>query len=318
MDLQTFAAVPKAELHVHLEGAMRLERVLEFARQRPKHPWYNINASVLAERFRTASFPQFLEQFMAGYHLLRESHHYQAITEDLCRTFEQQGVVAADVLYSPGVHMQMNKVALATIHDGIEAGLAHFPNLDIRFIVDTVINLGFDFMSRTLEGVLADRRSWLAGFSVGGGDPDLDMTSLVPLFHRASQAGLFCVAHAGEVDGPENIAILLRETDVVRIGHGCAALRSPEVMDLLRDRGTVVDVSPTSNLFTGAVDQIENHPLKAFVAHGIRVTLNTDDPLYFDTDLHREYERVRTEMGFSEEQVMALMRDSLEIIKETR
>ena len=320
MDRRTFHEVPKAELHVHLEGAMRPERVLAIAESRDDHPWKGLTVAALSARFAEAAadFPTFIDQFMTGYGLLSERDHFQMVTEDLCAEFERQGVVEAQVLYSPGVHFQQLGVPLAAIHDGIEAGLARFPRLKVAFILDTVINLGFDWMSRTLEAALADRRDWLKGFSIGGGDPDLDMTTMLPLFHRAHEAGLFCVAHAGEVDGAANIATLIRETDVLRIAHGCTAVRDETVMDLLRNRSVVVDVSVTSNLFTGSVASIEAHPLRRFLEHGIRVTINTDDPLYFGTDLYREYLRIHEEIGLDWSTLRGLMDQSLVIAAETR
>ncbi|MDJ0842330.1 MAG: hypothetical protein QNK37_37860 [Acidobacteriota bacterium] len=317
MDFKTFQALPKAELHVHLEGAMRIQRIVEMAAEQPEHPWHGISAEDLAPRFQTASFPEFLEQFMAGYALPREARHFQAITEDLLADLGEQGVVAANILYSPGVYTQHLGVELKAIHDGIQAGIAQFPQLRVRFILDTVINLGFEFMSRTLEAVLADRREWIGGFSIGGGDPNLDMRPLLPLFHRASRAGLFNVAHVGEVDGPDNVAVLVRETDLLRVAHGYNAVKKPEVLDLLKNRGITVDISPTSGQRTGGAPDLADHPMKVFQDHGIPVTVNTDDPLYFVTDLYKEYKRVHDEMGFSEDQLKGFMQHSLTEFEKT-
>ena len=312
MDFKTFQAVPKAELHVHLEGAMTLERVLALAAEQPQHPWFGLSRQALVARFKTRNFDAFIQQFMNGYRLLRERRHFQQVTEDLCAGFEHMGVTAAHVLYSPGVYSQKLGVSVATIHDGIEAGLRAFPHLRVVFVIDTVLNLGFDFMQETLNRTLADRRSFVAGFSVGGGSPQLDMGAFVPLFHQATRAGLFCVAHAGEVDGPENIRILLEQTEVCRIAHGCSAVTDPAVLDLLRDRSIVVDVNLTSNLFTGTVDRLEHHPLPRFLEHGIAVTLNTDDPLYFDTDLYREY-ALAARLGCDDGVLRRIMAQSLSV-----
>ena len=307
----SFAHADKAELHVHLEGAMRPERVLQLAQALPEHPFHGLDLAALRARFRTANFGAFIQNFMAGYRLLRRAADFQAVTEDLLADLEAMGVSRAHVLYSPGVYSQKLGVPVAEIHRGIAAGLAAAPARKLRFVVDTVLNLGVPFMTETLDRVLADRPDFVRGFSVGGGDPDLDMHAFVPLFHKASRAGLFCVAHAGEVDGPANIQTLLRETDVRRIAHGCKAAGCPDTLALMARRSVVVDVCLTSNLFTGTVSGLDAHPLPVFRDHGIAVTLNTDDPLYFDTDLAREYALAREVRGIDDAALAEMARTSL-------
>jgi len=311
VDWETFRRTPKAELHVHLEGALKPSRALAFAAETSDHPWRSLDLEGLRARLKGVDFPAFIERFMEGYRLLRNARHFQIAVEDLCESLVSQGVVYAEILYSPGIYIQRLGLSLRDIHDGIAAGLRQFPGLRARFVVDTVLNMGAAFMARTLEATLADRRDFLGGFSVGGGAPELDMRAFVPLFHRAQEAGLFCVAHAGEVDGIGNIEILARETDVRRIAHGCAAGASPETLRLLRDRGIGIDVSLTSNLCTGAVADLARHPLPRFLEHGVRATLNTDDPFYFDTDLFGEYRLAQEAFGLSDETLKRIMADSL-------
>lgn len=316
MDSSTFINTPKAELHVHLEGAMRPDRIIEMANRSPGHPFNGVSVASLKERFATSSFEGFLENFMAGYRLLQRKEDFQIITEDLLADLEAKGVVAADILYSTGVNTQMYGMDLRTIHDGIEAGLAKFPKMRVRMVLDTVLNLGPEFMERTLDIVLTDRREWLGGFSVGGGLPDLDMTQFVHLFHKASKAGLFNAAHAGEVDSHRSIDTLLAETDVKRIAHGCNAIQSEETLKRLAEKGVMIDVCPTSNTYTGAVKDMAHHPVKKFVEAGIRISINTDDPLYFAADLEQEYQIVQDLLGYSDAQMKAIMADTLKAFDE--
>ena len=311
MNFEEFKKRPKGELHVHLEGALQPERLLEFAAG-TNHPWNGLSVTEFKEQLDTKTFMEFIDVFMKGYALLREARHYQAITEDLCQTFEEQGVVYAEVLYSPGVGIQKLGRSLKQIHDGIAAGLAHFPHIKVRFILDTVLNMGFNFMQTTLNEVLKDRRPFIEGFSVGGGVPTLNMGEFVPLFHQAHREGLFCVAHAGEVDGPENIRILAEETDIKRIAHGCNASKEPEVCDLMREKGIAVDVNLTSNLFTGVVARLEEHPIKLFMEKGLKITLNTDDPLYFHTNLFQEYQLAHEQLGIPMEKLLEFMDNALD------
>lgn len=310
MDFQTFKKTPKGERHVHLEGSFRPERALALAAG-SDHPWNGLSVRELKGRLKVGTFEQFIQEFMSGYRLLKTADQFQMVTEDLCRSFEEMGVTCAEVLYSPGVYIQMLGRDLKEIHTGIGRALDYFPGIKLRFVLDTVLNLGLDFMSRTLEAVLADRPAFVQGFSVGGGVPNLDMKTFLPLFHRASAAGLFLVAHAGEVDSYQNIQVLVAETDICRIAHGCAAAASPDLCNMLAQRDIGIDVSLTSNLFTGAVSDLKAHPIRVFHQHGIRLTLNTDDPFYFDTDLWLEYRKAADILGFSDQDLLQFMTNSL-------
>lgn len=311
LDFHSFKHTPKAELHVHLEGAMQVQTVVDWVKQDANHPWHGEDASRLSQQFKMANFQEFIKAFMTGYKLLDSQQRYQQITEDLCSQLESQGVTYAEVLYSPGVQLQYYKRPLQPIHQGIAMGLRQFPNLHVRFILDTVLNLGFEFMQTTLNEVLAQRPAFLAGFSVGGGDPALKMDPFLPLFEKAQRAGLFCVAHAGEVDGPDNIRSLVENTDLLRIAHGCAAVEDSGVLELLKKRQITIDVCLTSNQKTGASADYELPPAETFLKHQIPITLNTDDPLYFCCDLFGEYNRAARELELSWDRLKRIMAHSL-------
>ncbi|CAM2007201.1 adenosine deaminase family protein [Acanthopleuribacter pedis] len=311
MHFETFRQVAKAELHVHLEGSFSVNRALALAGEKPDHPWNGLAPQALERRLVPGNFEQFIEQFMLGYRLLKTKEHFQKVTEDLCAEFERQGVIYAEVLYSPGVYVQKLHRDLVDIHEGIEAGLRQFPKLRVSFILDTVLNLGYPFMNKTLELVLADQRAWLSGFSVGGGRPDLAMDEFLPLFEQAQKAGLQLVAHVGEVDGTDNIRTLLENTDLHRIAHGCAAADDLALCRELRDRQVAVDVCLSSNLFTGVMPDLSLHPLMTFLELGVPVTLNTDDPFYFKTNLYEEY-CLAEKLGVSWDKLLEVMAYGLE------
>ncbi|PIE89320.1 MAG: hypothetical protein CR997_11920 [Acidobacteria bacterium] len=305
--------LPKAELHVHLEGSFSLKRALELANKQKSHPWKGLCTRALTEKLNTKSFPEFLEQFKLGYRLLQSSRDYQMVTEDLLSELQRQNTVAADIIYSPGVAFQLLGLSLHDIHSGIEAGLRQFPNMKVRLILDTVLNLGVAFMERTLNAVLSQPPSALAGFSIGGGNPHITMEPFLFLFEKAQKNGLFCVAHSGEVDPPENTALLLRETDLVRIAHGLNTVKSPELLKAIQEKQIVMDLSLSSNLKTGVCKKIEEHPIIQFHDWHIPFTINTDDPFYFQTTLINEYQLAEKLLG--KEGVERARRLSLKIFK---
>lgn len=266
-----------------------MQRALELAATKSSHPWHGLPAAALQRRLKSSTdFPSFIDSFMAGYALLDDHSSYQKVTEDLLQRFETEGITCAEVLYSPGVACQRMGVSIQAIHDGIEHALRH-SSVQVRFILDTVLNLGPEFMKATLDLVMADRRAFTRGFSIGGGDPNLTMDPFLFLFEEAQQRGLYCVAHVGEVDGSENIRFLLERVDLQRIAHGCRAVNDEGLMKQLAQRGVAIDVCLSSNLATGVVDAIEHHPVLEFIGHKIPFNLSTDDPFYFQTDLFREY-----------------------------
>lgn len=290
MDRQSFLRLPKAERHVHLEGSFQVDTALALAAQQNDHPWCGLNVQQLKSHVAGArTFTAFLEVFIQGYRLLRTARDYQVVMEDLLTRFETEGVIAAEVLYSPGVACQNLGVSIRDIHDGIQHALRH-SQIPVSMVLDTVLNLGPEFMGRTLALTLADRRDFLRGFSVGGGDASLSMVPFLPLFEKAQQSGLYCVAHAGEVDGTANIWTLLQHTDLLHIAHGCAAAEDPALLRALALRGISIDVCLTSNLCTGVVDTLTSHPVHAFIAYDVPFSLSTDDPFYFNTDLYHEYQ----------------------------
>jgi adenosine deaminase len=307
--------IPKVERHVHLEGALTLKWTLKKANTLPGHPWHGKSEQALLEDLNTSDFQEFLENFKNGFRLIRTRKDYQEVTEGLLNQLSEQGVSGADILYSPGVAVQILGVSPGDIHGGIRDALRHFPDIQVQFILDTVLNLGTDFMDRSLEMILKEKPDFVRGFSVGGGLRDLDMKPFLFLFERARRNGLFCVAHCGEVDGPDNIELLIRETDVRRIAHAVRIVENEKVLKLLEKRKIGIDVSLTSNLRTGVVANLDEHPLKVFAARGIDFSLNTDDPFYFQTDLEREYRLAERLIG--KEKILESIRRNLASFQRT-
>lgn len=337
MDFRDFVRSPKAELHVHLEGSLLPSRVVELAERYPLNSFHNMDEEKarrlvrpsrarrrwielltrlglhgIAARIRRSEFVRFQNTFVAAAYLLQSRDAFQKATEDLLACWERQGVTRGQVLYSPTLQMDRMGVELEVIHAGIEAGLRCFPRLPVRFVLDLLMTeRRHEILASQLQKVLADRKEWLGGFSLGGGARGVDMGNFVPIFAEAAEAGLFCVAHSGELDSPRNIEILLRDTPVQRIAHACRAIESPEILALMKKRQVTVDACPSSNLCTFVVPHLRSHPLQVFIREGIPFTINTDDPFHFDTDLYREYQIALEIPGVGPSDLAASMKTSL-------
>jgi adenosine deaminase len=289
IDWRQFPLWPKAELHLHLEGSFSAELAARLAARQPQHPLHGMDARMIQAYCRPSTFASFIDRFRQTYRLLTSAADYQALAETMLERLEQNGVHHAEVLYAPGVALCKLGIPLREIHAGLAAAQKEFPRIRVLWILDVVSNLGAPFCRQTLEAVLADPPLGLAGFSVGGGDLSLQLEAFLPLFQRAQEAGLFLTTHAGEVDGPTMLAQLLAHTDLARIAHGLSLTADAELRSQVRRRGIALDICPSSNLCTAVVARAEDHPAIEFLGEGLCVTLNTDDPFHFQTDLAREY-----------------------------
>jgi aminodeoxyfutalosine deaminase len=162
--------------------------------------------------------------------------------------------------------------------------------VEIRLTPDIVRSFPLEDAHHVVEHSVRYRDRGVVGVGLGGLEADFPPEPFAPVFERVRSEGLASVPHAGEVAGPGSVRGALDALGADRIRHGFRAIEDPDLVEELRDRGIVLDVCPISNVRTGAVPTLEEHPLRELVAAGVRCSVNTDDPAMFDTDLEREYE----------------------------
>ena len=185
-------------------------------------------------------------------------------------------------------------------------------DLVLRWIYDIPGESGQPAADATLAYALEHRTDALVGFGLGGPEIGVPRAQFEPHFTAARAAGLRSVPHAGETTGPETIWESLRLLGAERIGHGVSAAQDPELLAHLADTGVVLEVCPTSNIATRAVDRIEDHPLRTFVEAGVRVTINSDDPPMFATTLNHDYEVAAGLLDLDERGVADLARAAVD------
>jgi len=280
--------LPKVELHVHLEGSMPAETLFDLAR---RHGTEDIPDTLekLRDWYSFTDFPHFIEVYLASVKTLREEEDFALLTSAVARRLVAQNVRYAEVHVSLYTHL-MRGVPARVVFDGIERARRDAERdhgLQLRWIPDFPADFGLESAEATLEAVLRDAPPSTVGFGVGGVETPLGQYAGV--FGRARAAGLASLPHAGEHGGPERVREALDVLGAERIGHGIDSMRDGELVARLAEEQIPVDVSPTSNVCTRAVDEIGDHPLPRMLDAGILVTLNTDDPTMFGTDLNREY-----------------------------
>lgn len=280
--------LPKVELHVHLEGSMPAETLFELAK-RHRVDGVPDTLEELRSWYAFTDFPHFIEVYLASVRTLREEADFALLTSVVAEELAAQNVRYAEVHVSLYTHL-MRGVPAKVVFDGIEQARIEAERdhgVQLRWIPDFPADFGLEAAENTVAAVLRDGPSSVVGFGVGGVESPLEPYAQV--FGRARAAGLASLPHAGEHGGPVRVREALDLLKAERIGHGIDTMKDSELVARLVDEQLPVDVSPTSNLRTRAVERIEDHPLPAMLDAGLLVTLNSDDPTMFGSDLTGEY-----------------------------
>ncbi len=311
-----FAALPKAELHLHLEGSIAPTTVVSLAARYGDA----IAEAEVSSRYATPDFASFIEAYKWVTSYLRAPEDYALVVRDLAEQLLAQNVVYAEVTISAGV-MALRRQDVEGNYRAIrEAATAFEPRgLRIQWILDAVRQFGagpaMDIARCAVdlsdEGVIA--------FGLGGDELSVPTADFRPAYEFVAAHGLRRVAHAGEIGGPESVREVIELLGAERIGHGIAAAHDPRLMDLLGSRSIPLELCPTSNLRTGSLAgqlgrprvEISDHPLPFLLRSGVPLNLSTDDPAMFETNLTREY-ALLGRMGLDSAELVRVARAAFE------
>lgn len=299
------AALPKVELHVHLEGSVQPATLLRLAR---KYNSSQLPSTLQGFRsfYRFTDFDHFVTVYYTICDHLREDEDFALVAQQTAEHLARQGVRWAEVTFTPYNHLRRG-VSAATMFAGIEAGrraAEASTGIRVRWSLDVPGEFGPDAAAATLDAYEEVRPEGVVSFGLGG--PEVPRPAFARAFARALDLGLHSVPHAGENAGPESIWDSLRTLGAERIGHGVRCLEDPRLVEHLRATATPLEVCPTSNASLGVVDSLDVHPLPRLLDEGLVVTLNSDDPAMFDTTLEQEYLLALTTLGLSPPQVATM------------
>lgn len=287
------ASLPKAELHLHLEGSIQPAMACNLMAR------YGVKATEqeVRQRYAFGNFLEFLETFKWLTSFVREPEDYALIATDLGEQLLAQNVVYTEVTLSVGV-MLLRKQQPEASFEALLHAVEPFKRRGLRFrwVFDAVRQFGAEAAMAVVESAKNCASKAIVAFGIGGDELSVPTEQFRPVYDRAAQLGLHRLIHAGEIGSPEKIREAI-DLGVERIGHGIAAAKDPALMDLLAERKIPLEICPQSNLRTGALArqlarddaQIADHPLPKLFRHGIPVVLSTDDPALFDTTLRTEY-----------------------------
>ena len=290
--------LPKAELHLHLEGSVEPETLRELDPDTPLEE--------LRSLYSYADFDAFLRTFGAVGKRLRTPEDYALVTRRLLERLASQNVRYAEIIVAAGVVLWKGQ-DFAPIFDAIHAAAAGSP-VQVRWILDAVRQFGVEPAMQVVELAAARRDRGVVAFGIGGSEDRGPAEWFTEVFAAARCAGLRLTAHAGEGTSPQSVWAAL-ELGAERIGHGISAVDDPVLLRHLRDRGIPLEVCITSNLITGVVKRIEEHPVRKLFDAGVPITLATDDPAMFRCTLVGEYEVAARAFAFTQTELRGLAKN---------
>jgi len=310
------ASLPKAELHLHLEGSIQPTTVCALM---ARHGVV-MSEEEVRQRYAYRDFPEFIEAFKWVTSYLREPQDYALIARDLAEHLLTQGVVYTEVTLSIGV-MLLRKQQPEANFEALLRATEPFESRGLRFrwVFDAARQFGVDAAMDVVEAAIRCHSKEIVAFGIGGDELSIPTEAFRAVYDRAGQIGLHRLMHAGEVGGPEKIREAVEMLGAERIGHGIAAINDPALMDLLAERQIPLEICPGSNLKTAALSlqlarkdaKIEDHPLPKLLRHGIPVVLSTDDPAMFHTTLLEEYANA-SRMGLQEDELIRIVQMGFE------
>jgi len=304
-------ALPKVQLHCHLEGTVRAQTFRALAAK------YRVELGERADPASTyafASFREFLLLFAKVTQTLRAPEDFAQVARDYVADAAAQGVAYAEVFVSPSVwtyfHPELDvRATFEAIRAALdEAGAPH--GLEVALIVDLTRNFGVERAEATAELAVRLRDLGVIGVGLGGDEANYPPASYARAYAIARDGGLHGVAHAGEAAGPESVRDAVELLGAERIGHGVRAIEDPAVVALLAERGIPLEICPTSNRLTGAAPAGVPHPLGALDLAGCLVTIDADDPAMFGTTLLDEYRFVAETAG--EDAIVRFARNAID------
>ena len=309
-NLSLIQTLPKAELHLHLEGTVEPETLVELSH---KHDAVPLTLEQAQKLYEYADFDGFMMAFKAVTQRLLNAEDFELVTYRLMESLRRQNVIHAEVFVSVGAVL-WRQHEFEPLFEGIERGRERGEKdfgVSVLWIFDAIRHFGVEPARQVFELAVRNKERNVVGIGIGGDERRGPAEPFRALYDYAAANGLRRTAHAGETTGPGSIWDALN-IGTERIGHGLTAIQDADLMEVLAQRQIPVEVCLTSNARTGCLSDLHQHPVRRMFDEGLLITLNSDDPAMFRTTLSKEYEIARDLFGFTDEHLRELARNSFE------
>ncbi|HEU5072685.1 MAG TPA: adenosine deaminase [Polyangiaceae bacterium] len=312
VSFETFVALPKTDLHVHLDGSLRLETILDLAKAE------NIDLGVSSPReLRLAigcgrhfgSLVEYLRGFEITLKVMQTEEALERTAFELAEDAHRENVRYMEVRYSPMLHTQRG-LKLTTVVEAVLNGLRRAREtygVKANVIICGIRNISPESSYQMAELAVAYKNRGVVGFDLAGAEADNPAKHHKEAFQLVRDNNINCTIHAGEAYGPESIAQAIHVCGAHRIGHGCRLREHGDLLHFVNDHRIPLECCPSSNVQTGAVRDLRSHPLKFYFDLGLRVTVNTDNRLITDTSMSKELWLAHTAIGLPFNEIKSLI-----------
>jgi adenosine deaminase/aminodeoxyfutalosine deaminase len=305
--------LPKAELHLHLEGSITPETLVELSHRNDAHP---LTLAAAKAAYSYTDFPSFLMSFKAVTERLHTPLDYETITYNMVRDLAAQGVRHAEAYISIGILYHFARIDVDEVMLAIERGRTRAERdfrVSLLWIIDAVRHFGVEECARVFTKAAALRQMYpsVVGIGIGGDEARGPAQDFREIYAEAKAAGMHLTCHAGESTGPQSIWAAIN-IGAERIGHALTAVQDPDLIAVLAERQIPLELNITSNLRTACCPSLFDHPTRHYFEEGLMITLNSDDPPFFGANLLDEYLLVHREFEFSLDQMRELAANSIE------
>ena len=303
--------MPKAEIHIHLEGAIQPETVLKLAKRHKKLDTLpSDSAEGLRRWFTFTDFPHFVEIYLTIQDLIRTADDFALLVYENGADMAAQNIRYREITVTPYTHTdyQDKGLSIDDVLRGLEDGRSQAKKefgVEIRWVFDVPRNFCFDngrydhtIAEKTLDYALQGKDVGVVGFGLGGNEVGCPPEPFAPAFEKAKANGLLSVPHAGETVGPASVWGSLNALQADRIGHGVRAIEDPGLLATLKVQQIPLEINPTSNACLNVFASLDAHPFRQLDDRGLFVTVNSDDPPLFNTSLVQEYTVLAQHFGY--------------------
>ncbi|HEY4359124.1 MAG TPA: adenosine deaminase [Acidobacteriaceae bacterium] len=305
--------LPKAELHLHLEGSITPETLVELSSRNDSAP---LTLAQARETYQYKDFLSFLMSFKAVTERLHAAEDYETITYNMVRDLAAQGVRHAEAYLSIGILYRFDRLHVDAVIEAAECGRTRAEQdfgVSLLWIIDAVRHFGLEECARVFRKAaeLRDQYPSIVGIGIGGDEARGPAHEFRELYKEAKDKGLHLTCHAGEACGPQSIWAAIN-IGAERIGHALTAQQDPDLIEVLAEKQIPLELNVTSNVKTGCCASLQEHPVRRYFEEGLMVTLNSDDPPFFGATLLDEFELAHREFEFPLDQMRELAANSIE------
>jgi adenosine deaminase len=313
LDEEFLKKLPKTDLHLHLDGSVRIKTILELAEQQkvtlPAEDEDSLRSYVQKTPEECKSLEQYLQAFDVTLSVMQEPEALERIAYELVEDCAEENVRYFEVRYSPILHQRRGHkltTIVQAVLDGLKAGEKKF-GVKTGIIVCGMRNLHHSVSMRLAELTIAFKNKGVVAFDLAGAESDYPAKKHREAFYLILNNNINCTAHAGESYGPESIHQAIHYCGAHRIGHGVRLKEDGDLLNYINDHRIPIECCITSNLQTHAIASFDQHPIRFYFDYGMRVTVNTDNRLVSNTTVTREYQICADHLGFNAEEIRQLI-----------